>query len=121
MTGTAYLGGGGSDRDEALLWDELFEPGQRGVLWPYALRSAQRRQQAAAWWRDVLASRGVADVWLEDPDDAASELEGSDVLLLPGGNTFDLLDAMHRHDRLERVLRFLSRGGRVYGGSAGAV
>jgi dipeptidase E len=63
------------------------------------------------WFRQALAPRGQF-AFVDTLDDA-------DVLVIPGGNTFDLLHAVR--DRLAGLPAFLARGGHVYGGSAGAI
>ena len=43
MTGIAYLGGGGTGEDEALLWDEMLEGCRRLLYWPFALKGAMEQ------------------------------------------------------------------------------
>ena len=105
-----YLGGGGSEHDESKLWDEVFRPGTRLAVWPDAMPRPQW-PDTLNWFRQALAPRGdFAFV------DAVAD---ADVLVIPGGNTFDLLFAVR--DRLAGLTAFLARGGHVYGGSAGAI
>ncbi|WP_432540715.1 Type 1 glutamine amidotransferase-like domain-containing protein [Kineococcus sp. SYSU DK002] len=125
MTGT-YLGGGGSEHDEAALWDEVFTPGQRVSVWPFAMPLGPARTGSVQWLAGALRARGdfTLDPWgLDgaDTDCRAERLHRSDVVAIPGGNTFDLLHHLQRHDLLSALDGFLDRGGRVYGGSAGAV
>ncbi|MCO8277444.1 Type 1 glutamine amidotransferase-like domain-containing protein [Actinoplanes sp. TRM 88003] len=103
-----YLGGGGSEHDESRLWDEVFVPGARLTVWPDAMPRPQW-PATLAWFRQALAPRG----------DFEFVETGADVLVIPGGNTFDLLSAVR--DRLGGVSALLERGGHVYGGSAGAI
>ncbi|MBU2667716.1 peptidase E [Actinoplanes bogorensis] len=105
-----FLGGGGSESDESQLWDSLFVPGQRVVVWPYAMPPADRAA-VVSWFRDALAPRGTFTV--------TDSLPGADVLVIPGGNTYDLLAAVR--SRLPALSAFLQAGGHVYGGSAGAI
>lgn len=71
----------------------------------------------------ALRQRGLVeiDVWLRDEGHSARELDGVDVVAIPGGNTFDLLHILDVAGLLSLLTGFLDRGGRVYGGSAGAV
>ncbi|MBL7260923.1 Type 1 glutamine amidotransferase-like domain-containing protein [Paractinoplanes lichenicola] len=105
-----FLGGGGSETDEANLWDEVFVEGRRLTLWPYAM-PPDRRPQVERWFREALAPRGqfVFD----------RALDQADILAIPGGNTYDLLAAVR--DMLPALRPFLERGGHIYGGSAGAI
>ncbi|MCY1137357.1 Type 1 glutamine amidotransferase-like domain-containing protein [Actinoplanes sp. Pm04-4] len=105
-----FLGGGGSEHDEARLWDEVFRPGARLAVWPEAMPRPQW-PATLSWFRQALAPRGEFTF--------ADALADADVLVIPGGNTFDLLHAVR--GRLGELPAFLARGGHVYGGSAGAI
>ncbi|WP_051298757.1 Type 1 glutamine amidotransferase-like domain-containing protein [Arthrobacter castelli] len=123
-----YLGGGGSEHDEAALWDEAFSSGQGVSIWPFAMAAGAARTGSVQWLSNALRGRGdfTIDPWgLDDtnssPEDSMLRLRGSDVLAIPGGNTFDLLQHLQQRQLLQVVLDFLAGGGRVYGGSAGAI
>jgi dipeptidase E len=111
-----YLGGGGSEHDEVRLWDEVFVPGQRLTVWPDAVPRS-RWAAVERWLIEALTPRG--DFTIEVSGSLASGGRAPDVLVIPGGNTFDLLAA--RREALSELPAFLARGGRVYGGSAGAI
>jgi len=110
VTGLVFLGGGGSEVDEAALWAEAFLPGSRVAIWPFAHRAADVRRAAGAWATEALLAIGVedVDVWvttepgldrrrLDEPRARGRrDLDGVDVVAVPGG-------------------------GSLYGGSAGAV
>jgi dipeptidase E len=112
-----FLGGGGSEHDEALLWDELFTPGQRVVVWPFAQADPAGRRATGQWFAAALAARGdfTIDTWIDGPRPG---LERADVLVVPGGNTFDLLGHLREYDLLTAARKFR---GHLYGGSAGAI
>lgn len=121
-----YLGGGGNERDEAALWDEAFIPGQRVSIWPFAMTLGPARTDSVRWLTGALRTRGdfSVDAWgLDDTDTdySSGRLHRSDVLAIPGGNTFELLHHLQQHDLLTAIGTFLDGGGRVYGGSAGAI
>lgn len=88
-----YLGGGGSDRDESQLWDMLFTQGQHVTVWPYATPVGEGRDKTMAWITGALAKRG--EFIVTDGDTAPQfGLEEGRILVIPGGNTFKLLDWM---------------------------
>lgn len=121
-----HLGGGGSEHDEAALWDEVFVPGRRVSLWPFATPTGAARDGSVGWFTRALRERGefTLDVWGLDGADGSERTEDlhlSQVVAIPGGNTFDLLHHLRQHDLLQALNEFLDGGGRVYGGSAGAV
>ncbi|KAH8666536.1 hypothetical protein BX600DRAFT_549600 [Xylariales sp. PMI_506] len=125
-----YLGGGGSEADESQLWDMVFHPGQRITVWPYAM-PPDRAPKSVAWVKSALAARSDGFTVREgeehgpDPEASCYGLLGeglTDVLVIPGGNTFHLLAWIDARPALRPALRaFLDRGGAIYGGSAGAI
>ena len=135
MTGRVFLGGGGTEADEAALWDEAFPAGSRVVIWPFAHRAAVDRRAAGAWATTALLAIDVADVdvWVTTEPGVDRPrldqlvvrrrrgLDGVDVVAVPGGNTFDLLQALREAGLLDLLHAHLLRGGSLYGGSAGAV
>ncbi|KAH6647867.1 class I glutamine amidotransferase-like protein [Truncatella angustata] len=114
-----YLGGGGSEDDESLLWDLVFQPPQRVAVWPYAMPPS-KIPDTMRWIKRALSKRGDFEVEIGEtaPDFG---LARADVLAIPGGNTFDLLAWVQQNDLEQSVKDFLARGGKVYGGSAGAI
>jgi dipeptidase E len=117
-----YLGGGGSVRDEAALWNEFLVPGMRIVYWPFALAPAAHAS-ARTWLLDSLAGWGDfrVSIWSSLSGRTAAELAAADLLFVGGGNTFALLEEVVRHDFLPAVRDYLGAGGCLYGGSAGAI
>src|SRR6478609_6244838 len=107
MDGRAYLGGGGSEQDEANLWDAAFASGAHVVVWPVAHPAAADREATGCWIVGALRRRGsfTVDVWMERAGRTALDLAH----VLRADGLFTLLSS------------FLGRGGGVYGGSAGAV
>ncbi len=115
-----YLGGGGSEEDEANIWNLAYKAGQKVVIWPFAMPST-RWQGTKEWVTSSLARFGEfssISLGLEGPDFG---LRTADVVAIPGGNTFRLLHHLQSHSLLPALRGFLDRGGRIYGGSAGAL
>jgi len=135
VTGRVFLGGGGTEADEAALWAEAFPAGSRVVIWPFAHRAAVDRRAAGAWATTALLAIDVADVdvWVTTEPGVDRPrldqlvvrrrrgLDGVDVVAVPGGNTFDLLQALREAGLLDLLQAHFLRGGSLYGGSAGAV
>ncbi|TQV93200.1 hypothetical protein V2A60_010360 [Cordyceps javanica] len=48
-------------------------------------------------------------------------IHDADIVVIPGGNTFRLLHHLQKYNLLRALQAFLDRGGRIYGGSAGAL
>lgn len=114
-----YLGGGGSADEESRVWDLAFKPGQRVAIWPFA-KARDRWSSTKEWIRSELRHRGDFAVFIND-EGPTYGLADADILVIPGGNTFDLLAHVRSHGMGQLLREFLGRGGKLYGGSAGAV
>jgi dipeptidase E len=145
-----FLGGGGSEEDEAKIWDVVFstknKPDKQCIaVWPQA-QPEHNHAAVLDWFTGALALRGDARNFTILPQQPSSSskktsseshaskdkdkdidtnptfgLDKADILFIPGGNTFHLLAFMRENNLLTRVREFVSRGGRVFGGSAGAI
>jgi dipeptidase E len=114
-----YLGGGGSEEDEAAVFAAAFQPGARIVVWPFA-QPSHRWQGTLSWIQSSISHLGsFPPASLGTQDDFG--LNTADVVVIPGGNTFLLLHHMQQHALLHPLRSFVAKGGKVYGGSAGAV
>ncbi|MGA8112543.1 MAG: Type 1 glutamine amidotransferase-like domain-containing protein [Actinocatenispora sp.] len=123
MRGSLYLAGGGSPRQEELVWRAAFDGVRRVLYWPFALSDA-RVADAPEWLRAALADLGIdarVDAWLSLDGHAPAEIDGVDLLFVGGGTTSKL--ARHVHDLgFDQAVRdHVANGGRYYGGSAGAL
>ena len=87
-----HLGGGGSEHDEAALWDQAFTHGQRVSIWPFAMPPGPTRTASVQWLTDTLRTRGdfTIDAWglqidddSTDTDNSAERLHRSDVVAIP--------------------------------------
>ena len=119
-------GGGGPQDERPLL--ELFSAwaGTTGrVLFLPIAQAGTGRPPAdcLAWGRAALAPFGVMDItmWTDLEAEDHSGLGEFDAVFIGGGNTFSLLDQVRRSGFDAALARFLSGGGAVYGGSAGAI
>jgi dipeptidase E len=123
VTGAAYLGGGGTGDDEALLWREMLGCCQRLLYWPFAL-DGDLLAGAERWLHDQVAQRGFSveiRTWMTLQGKRSADLDEFDLLFVGGGNTFRLLHHLQVHGFVEPVRRWVVAGGNYYGGSAGAV
>jgi dipeptidase E len=122
MTTRVYLGGGGSPDDEAALWRMFLSRGRRVVCWPQALPSS-RYDIATRWLRRALVPHGIdsVDTWPHLADHDLDDLDPDDIVMVLGGNTFDLLHHVQVTGAAHLAREHVARGGIYYGGSAGAV
>ena len=116
-----YLGGGGSARDEGAVFAVAFQPDptKRVIIWPWA-QPETSWSGITTWLKDSLAALGLTPE-LEIGSAPHFGLDNSDIIVIPGGNTFRLLAHMQKHDLIPRLKAYLANGGKFYGGSAGAV
>lgn len=123
MSGDLFLGGGGDASQEREVWRAAFDGVRRVVYWPFALPD-ERVSRAPEWLRgslDYLGIRAEVDAWLSLEGHTPAELETADLLFVGGGTTSKLLEHICEHGFRDRVAGFVARGGRYYGGSAGAL
>lgn len=114
------LGGGGSADDLRVLTSAWVSPGLRVVYWPFALEPGQYGA-GSRWWRAALGDDVHLDTWHDLTAHAPGELDGADVLLVGGGNTYALLDHVRRSGWVEPAVAWVRTGGTYVGDSAGAV
>lgn len=123
MAGTIYLGGGGSAEDEQDLWIPMLGSSPSTLYWPFALEGPTLAG-ARDWWEESVSTLDLdcaLQVWDDLEGRNPLELASHDLLFIGGGNTFKLLDEVRRHGFIDHVRQFVSDGGRLYGGSAGAI
>lgn len=122
MRGNIYLGGGGSETDEAQLWSQAFPAGVTIAIWPFAQTSTEKRRGAINWMSAALNAMGhrTIQAW-ETPEASSGALDHVDVVAIPGGNTFLLLHELRSSGLIDTLRDHIDAGGAVYGGSAGAV
>lgn len=122
MRGNVYLGGGGSETDEAQLWTQAFPVGVTVAIWPFAQTSVEKRRGAINWMSAALNAMGhhTIQAW-ETPEASSGALDHVDVVAIPGGNAFLLLHELRSSGLMDTLRDHIDAGGSVYGGSAGAV
>jgi len=123
MVGAVYLAGGGSPADEGEVWRDAYAGVGRVLYWPFALR-AEMLDTSDGWFRTALHELGLSPevtTWTTLEGQDSFDLESFDLVHVGGGNTFHLLDHIRRQGFLGPVRSFVQKGGRYYGGSAGAI
>jgi dipeptidase E len=123
VSGTVYLGGGGSVEQEGAVWSAMLQRRPRILYWPFALPQ-EMLDGAQDWLRAGLDRHGDGlslTTWTSLGGHEPGELAEFDLLLVGGGNTFQLLREVREHGFTDAVGELLARGGDYYGGSAGAI
>ena len=120
---TIYLAGGGSHRQEALVWREAFTGITRAVYWPFALPD-DRIPEAESWLRTALNDLEIdaqVDVWLSLDGRSPADLRPYELLFVGGGITSKLAVHVLTYGFPQPVVDFVTGGGAYLGGSAGAI
>lgn len=84
---------------------------------PYALHD---RNAYAAKARDRFAAMGFAVDSLHEAPDPVAAVDGAEAIFVGGGNTFRLVDALHRNGLIEPIRRRALTGMPYMGASAGS-
>lgn len=120
-----FLAGGGNKEDSKLL-DDMFAQALReqsgGLVYiPIALDS-RKYKDALSWLESIFADKAKEIVmWTNLNDKSLADLEKFGGLYVGGGNTVKLLRDLRTSGFDSVITKFVSNGGVVYGGSAGAI
>lgn len=118
-----FLSGGGTPQQEAQIWRAAFAGVGRVVYWPFALDPVTARG-ARLWFRTALQELGIeveAATWRSLEGREAASLDDVELLFVGGGSVSRLAGEVHAHGFARPLVEYLARGGRYYGGSAGAM
>ncbi|MBP2472980.1 dipeptidase E [Crossiella equi] len=121
-TGFLALGGGWWHWGERELFTELFAGAPKVLYWPFAL-APDRHPGLTAHLAECLRPFGVTELttWSTVDGHGAAELGAFPVVFLGGGNSYALRRELRRNAFDTALAGYVGAGGRVYGGSAGAV
>lgn len=75
------------------------------------------------WITGVFEEHGVSDIrmWTSLADLDTADLDAVSAVYIGGGNTYRLLNELRRSGAATLLREFVATGGRLYGGSAGAI
>lgn len=117
-------GGGGAEQvvpiDEAFA--KLTDPGKPVLYLPVAMEpSVFSYDECFSWFKSTYNPYGISLVELCTQPARARLDESYAAVYVGGGNTFRLMHALRASRFDEQLVRFVRRGGVLYGGSAGAM
>lgn len=125
MQGKIALAGGGDEKDSHLV-DKTFaswiEPNAKILYLPVALRGVRPFNESLNWMKSTFFPFNITniDMWTdlsEHQDDDLSEIAS---VYIGGGNTYSLLAEFLESGFDQHLIGYVSQGGIIYGGSAGA-
>lgn len=123
--GELLLAGGGDADDSWPLDDRLVDRiGRDGAMGyvPVAM-PPDRYPDCEEWITDVFREHGGPEIrtWTDLAELDEADVAAVDAIYVGGGNTYRLLERLRRTNTDRQLRRFVSAGGTLYGGSAGAI
>ena len=111
------------------LFDKLFPNDLKGKVFAYMPSSGRNsKQQYTDYWKEVATARGFEFLFIDNmqegksADEEAQKLDNANVLLITGGNTFELLRNLKRSGLDEAIKNFRNKSENIIAGfSAGAI
>jgi dipeptidase E len=110
-----HAGGDISSAGEEII--EHFHGVRRAVMIPYAVKDGDR---AVARFNDRFASQGLEVTGLHSVPNPAASLSEADAIVVSGGNSFRLVNALHTFHLIDAVRSAIVGGVPYFGASAGA-
>ena len=118
MTGKLYLSGGGT---ENFLWRHIFKDVKSIVYIPLAWPNDDF-QSCLKWFKSLNTKISQLNIdMLTNPKKQSFNLSKYDLIFIGGGNTFKLLKKLKDSKFDKELIKFYKNGGKIYGGSAGAI
>lgn len=119
MFGKIFLSGGGDGKTTFEI-DEIFFDEIKKILYiPVAKRNNYRK--CKEWLADAIKQHKKIEIDMLTDLAKSPKLENYDAVYIGGGNTFKLLKEIKDSNFGDKLLKYLSNGGTIYGGSAGAI
>ncbi len=125
MQGKIALAGGGGAKD-SLLIDEVFaswiEPNKKILFLPLALRGIRPFDDCLTWIKATFLPLNITNIemWTDLSEHQGNELFEFAAVYIGGGNTYSLLGQILECGFDRHLVDYVSHGGDIYGGSAGA-
>jgi dipeptidase E len=110
-----HAGGGSLSAFAAIV--EHLRGARNALMIPYAQSD---HDAATAMFADRLAEHGVVMTGIHTVDDPAKAMAATEAVFVTGGNSFRLVNALHRRSLIGPVREAIDRGIPYFGASAGA-
>jgi dipeptidase E len=125
MQSKIVLAGGGSEKDSRLI-DEAFAswitPNQKILYLPLALHGIRPYNECLKWISTTFSPLNITNIemWTDLSEHQSNELFEFAAVYIGGGNTYLLLRQLLESGFHHHLIEYVSHGGIIYGGSAGA-
>ena len=127
MVGTLFLGGGGG-KNKSFQLDKAFadqiDKGRELIYIPIAINKKKHSySNCLLWIKDIFLQFDYKKIKIVTDISNLTEnkLEQASGLYIGGGNTFKLLHEFRRENFDSKLINYYKKGGKIYGGSAGAI
>lgn len=120
MKGKLFLSGGG-DEKQSFEVDRIFLEKVKQVLYVPAARRTETFPSCLEWFRNLLSLHKPVKIEMLTDLTSNTDLNQYDAVYVGGGNTYRLLRRIRESGFDKRLVDYYNHGGRVYGGSAGAI
>jgi len=118
MKGKLFLSGGGKEEDlfKLKFFKDLNKILYIPIAWPN-----DDFNSCLIWFKEISSSNKNLIIDMYTDTNQPIELSNYDAIFIGGGNTFKLLKRLRESNLDKKLIKFLENGGKVYGGSAGAI
>ncbi len=121
MKGKLYLAGGGSANQTFEADKKIFKNVKNILYIPFAWDRDLTYESCREWFEELILLHNISNYTLMKSPNQNIDLNGFDMIYIGGGNTFKLLKELKESGFDNKIINYLNNGGRVYGGSAGAI
>lgn len=120
-----YLSGGGSGKQNNYAYINFFRKIDKNkpILYiPLAMNSVMY-DKCYDWFKSEISNYNCTNFKMVNSSLELSRLDLNDysALFIGGGNTYKLLKELKENNNINKIKKYLLKGGIVYGGSAGAI
>jgi len=120
MTGKLFLSGGGNEKQTYGI-DEFLLKDVKNILYIPVAWKNNDFESCRNWFINAMEQHKKVEINMLTNLTKSPDLKNYDAVYIGGGNTFKLLKEIRESGFDEKLLRYYDNGGKIYGGSAGAI
>ena len=121
MKGKLYLSGGGSAKQTYKADMKIFKDVKTILYIPFAWDEDLTYESCKEWFSTLMILHNISNYTMMKNPSSNIDLSKYDMIYIGGGNTFKLLKELKESELGNKIITYLNCGGKVYGGSAGAI
>jgi dipeptidase E len=120
MTGQLFLSGGGSENQTEEI-DKAFLENVENILYIPLAWPNEDFKSCLSWFNNMTSLHKKVNTTMITNENQPVDLSQFDAVYVGGGNTFKLLKKLRESGLEEKLISFYKNGGKIFGGSAGAI